>query len=348
MAARKDSVLRLETGVVPTKKQIADEVWRAFWLPSSSGPQVAVIDAMRWYPLCTRPETVGWFVRSLDGAGQLVTRLVDDGTILSESVQALSAEPHPVRLPWPAGLRAPPSRATLEIMTTAGKAGVDLLINRVMDRGPLLGLAKGNGIEIGPGPKPQILPSSEIVVRYLEEMPQEKWASNYDNTGKRGTEGADWAGYVIGKAHEIPVDDGTLDFVFMSHVFEHLANPLGHLERWSRKLRRGGAVLVVCPDIAGGSKDYTMRPSTMAEWETEYREGTWSPNAAHIERFAKGRNQSAERLRNDRFSVHVHFYGRENTAALLDRAVELGLYEGWNITHAANNKDFHFICVRGS
>jgi SAM-dependent methyltransferase len=347
MTARRDRVLRLGTGVTSVKRSLADGVWRALWLPSSEDPQLRLRDVLQWHPFWTRPESVGWFVRALNGTGRLTARLSAGTETLAETVQEIGAAPRPVRLPWPTGLQIPPKDAQLELHADAGAGGVDLLVNRVMDRAPLLALARGEGIEIGPGPKPQIIPSENVSVHYLEEMPQEKWASNYDNTGRRGTAAADWSRYMIGRAHELPVADGSLDFIFSSHVFEHLANPIGHLEHWSKKLRPGGAVLVVCPDIAGGSMDYAMRPSNLAEWQAEHEARIWAPTDSHVERFAAGRGVAAERLKRDSFSVHVHFYDRHNASVLLDYAVGSGLFSGYNLTHSANNKDFYFVCVRG-
>ena len=58
------------------------------------------------------------------------------------------------------------------------------------------------------------------------------------------------------------VEDGSLGFIFSSHVFEHLANPLGHLEHWYAKLRHGGLIVGIVPDV-GGSKDYVFEPCSV-------------------------------------------------------------------------------------
>ena len=43
----------------------------------------------------------------------------------------------------------------------------------------------------------------------------------------------------------MPVPDNSLDFIFGSHVFEHLANPIGHLKRWHAKLKPGVTLMHV-------------------------------------------------------------------------------------------------------
>lgn len=345
MLARRDPTLIACQGTSPVKLEANGATWRCLRVPAGSAPQLQVQTILRWHPFRTRPDQVGWHARAVAGQGNLAVRLAGKDGILSEISVAIGHVPVPVPLPWPVSLAIPGPDTRLELHFDAD---ADLLVNEVMDRRPLIALARGTGIEIGPGPKPQILPDDAIRVRYLEEMPQERWAANYDNTARRGAREADWSGYLIGTADQVPVEDGSLDFVFMSHVFEHLANPIGHLEHWSRKLRPGGAVLVVCPDIAGGSRDYSMTLSTLEEMEAEHAASLWRPAAHHYERYAASRGTSAEKLRDAQYSIHVHFYGRENTAALLHRCVARGLFGGFNLVHRANNKDFYFTCVKAA
>jgi hypothetical protein len=127
-----------------------------------------------------------------------------------------------------------------------------LAIHRALSRRDFVASAKGAGVEIGPGAQPQILPADDVQARYLEQMHPEKWNALYNGGGKYPVRPELWDNYIVGDASNLPCDDGSLDFIFSSHVFEHLSNPIGHLRHW------------VVPDL-GGSKDYFQQPSELAE-----------------------------------------------------------------------------------
>jgi len=212
-----------------------------------------------------------------------------------------------------------------------------LFVQRCLNRSSLYELAKGKGLEIGPGPKPQIVNSQVTSVRYLEMLTQEEWARG-DVKNKYGTSEADWRQYIIGTASSIPVDDASLDFIFSSHVFEHLANPLGHLVHWRSKLKDGGVVLAVVPDMLS-CKDYTARTSTLDELAGELEQGIWTPQSHHYQRFAEYRGVP---LRSDR-SIHVHFYTSSNMPSILEYATSFLGYRGYDFVHERNHKDFYFV-----
>jgi SAM-dependent methyltransferase len=50
---------------------------------------------------------------------------------------------------------------------------------------------------------------------------------------------------VIARGEELPFEDGSYDFVFSSHVIEHIPDPIGGLYEWVRVARR--LVVVVVP-----------------------------------------------------------------------------------------------------
>lgn len=123
-------------------------------------------------------------------------------------------------------------------------------------------------------------------------------------------------------AGRLPVADGSLDFIFSSHVFEHLANPIGHLEHWFRKLRAGGRVLCVIPDLMG-TKDALQKPSCMDEWLGEYRQACWTPTPAHYARYFRQSPQSETadvRVRESRVHVFRHRVDPQQQGLPLRRA----------------------------
>jgi ubiquinone/menaquinone biosynthesis C-methylase UbiE len=44
------------------------------------------------------------------------------------------------------------------------------------------------------------------------------------------------------------IANGKYDFVISSHTIEHISNPLKALAEWKRVLKRGGVLLIVCPN----------------------------------------------------------------------------------------------------
>jgi SAM-dependent methyltransferase len=48
-------------------------------------------------------------------------------------------------------------------------------------------------------------------------------------------------------ADDIPLESNTLDFIFSSHVIEHMANLYKSVQEWCRLLRVGGYLVTICP-----------------------------------------------------------------------------------------------------
>ncbi|PYQ17805.1 MAG: hypothetical protein DMF81_26820, partial [Acidobacteria bacterium] len=112
-------------------------------------------------------------------------------------------------------------------------------------------LLKGAGAEVGPGLNPHVHPGPDVDVTYVEVATADDWVTLYRKRDKPPPEltGNLWKRYLVSRAETLEaIADGTLDFVFSNHVFEHLMNPLGVLENWSRKLKSRGIVYNVVPD----------------------------------------------------------------------------------------------------
>ena len=119
--------------------------------------------------------------------------------------------------------------------------------------------------------------------------------------------------------------------------------------RWFEKLRPGGLVMGVVPDIAG-TKDALQYPSAISEILQEYEQEVWSPTLAHYLRYAKYNmpDVDAAELLAQRRSIHVHFYTNSNMAAVLDQACRLFGYAGFHLQYAENHKDFHFMLLKNA
>lgn len=217
-------------------------------------------------------------------------------------------------------------------------------VHRVLDRNTLYASCSGQGVEVGPGPKPQITPDRRTHVKYVEQATPDQWQKLYGKDAKVLVDPSLWQHYVVGNADNIPAQPNSLDFIFSSHVIEHLANPLGHFAYWASLLKKGGVVAAVIPD-KGGCKDYVFEPSTTDELISEFRHGSMQPTLAHYERWAKWRapkTNPAELLASGR-SIHVHFYTPESMQEILAAAInEIG-YRKFSITHEHNHKDFFIL-----
>ena len=217
-------------------------------------------------------------------------------------------------------------------------------VHRLLDRSQLFARCKGTGVEVGPGPKPQILPSAQTSVKYVEQATPDEWQKLYGKDTKVPVDADLWELYVVGNADNIPAEPNSLDFVFSSHVIEHLANPLGHLAYWAELLKPGGVVAVVIPDRSG-CKDYIFQPSSMDELNAELRNGSMTPTLAHYERWAHLRapnSDPAEILKSGR-SIHVHFYTPESMASALRQNYKSLGFKKFAVTSEANHKDFFVV-----
>jgi len=217
-------------------------------------------------------------------------------------------------------------------------------VHEVLARSEILQLCQGKGVEIGPGHNPQVQDSETVDVTYIEQSAPQDWERLYNDLGNYRVDPQLWSKYKIGDACNLPVEDGSLDFIFSSHVFEHLANPLGHLKYWSTKLKDDGKVLGIVPDVAG-CKDYIYRPSGMSELLAEQASGDMEPTLRHYERWAKnhGGGKPAQMFYEAKRSIHVHYYTNRNMAKVLEYAVEHLGYTWFDIRHTPNHKDFYFL-----
>lgn len=227
---------------------------------------------------------------------------------------------------------------------------IRLYTSRRVDRHALYRLARGKGIEIGPGPKPQIHNGPDVDVAYVEEKSAMDWLATY----RTGASEQAWSdeNYRLGKAHDLPVGDASLDFIFSSHVFEHLYNPLGHLQHWQQKLKPGGLVLSVVPSLEG-TKDFVLPPTTLTQLMAEHDAGTFDVPRAALEQWVRYQSpeeadiaRAVDRIAEERFSIHVHSYDSILANCVLRYAVEALGFSRYRVHYKKNSKDFAFVLQR--
>lgn len=103
----------------------------------------------------------------------------------------------------------------------------------------------GTGVEIGPGPMPitpLCMPDTKL---YFVDAVDKKCL--LDGSPKRWHESFVEPNYLL-EAHDMAVfEDAALDFVFSSHVFEHLDKPAAALREWARIIKPGGRIVMIVP-----------------------------------------------------------------------------------------------------
>ncbi|QUT04364.1 methyltransferase domain-containing protein [Sphingobium phenoxybenzoativorans] len=367
MFRRGDRNLVTTGDVALTIGRIAGNNWRGLRLPYNAS--IRIPDALRFHSLRSWPDTCGWFAQDLNKEECPKRPFFHPANWRSGAMASEVTQPHltvsvrdhktdkilnkiridctenPVHLPWPRGAH---DKIDIVIEMHGKESDAVFLANhRVLSRKSLFDAARGTGVEIGPGAQPQIMPGSGVSVSYVEQMPPAEWNRLYNSGGKYPVKPELWDNYIVGDASDIPVADSSLDFIFSSHVFEHLANPIGHLERWARKLAPGGQLLCVIPDL-GGTKDSVQSRSDMHEWINEYERAIWEPSLSHYMRHLR---QDADSPRvsaamDRKESIHVHYYDNVNFQSLADFAVRNLGYASYSIEHTPNHKDFHIILVK--
>lgn len=310
-----------------------------------SGTRVVVKNASHYWPDYARGEGVVKFCSNGDNSARVLVGWSHDenGDLDHQAERIVNRKLCDFAVP-------PTTESSPNLLfTVPPQRGVKLFlgVHRLLDRNQLYALCKGEGVEIGPGPKPQILPRSNTHVRYIEQATPEQWQQLYGKDTAVPIDPKLWKHYVVGNADDIPALPGSLDFIFSSHVVEHLANPLGHFSYWATLLKAGGVVAAVIPDRSG-CKDYVFSSSTLDELMTEYREASMKPTRYHYERWAKHRAPDAdpEQLLGSGRSIHVHFYTPRSMVEILEEMHERLGFSKFSVIREHNHKDFFIVLTK--
>jgi SAM-dependent methyltransferase len=335
----KMSLAELEkTGILKiTKKMVDGKLCRGFIINNSL--RIIIRQFYKWiiYQDSNRPDS-GWAVIPTTGVCSALITLSrgSEQFLKNDIVSQESNEFLYLRLP----IIESHDDLTMSIEIESGS--LFFMVHEILDRSVIYSFCKGKGIEIGPGPRPQILPEPDVDVTYVEQMPAEEWQRLYNNKGLV-IDNTLWNRYIIGDASSLSVPNNSCDFIFSSHVFEHLANPLGHLEYWSTKLKPDGVVVAVIPDIYG-CRDYIFTPSTLMEILQEYETESFDLQEKHYRRVCKARpSLNFDELMKNHASIHAHYYTRFSITKIALCSVELGFFKKWKVISSQNHKDFHLL-----
>ena len=205
----------------------------------------------------------------------------------------------------------------------------------------------GDGVEVGPGHYPFPLAGDATRVRYVDRNAPDRNRELFPELGDASFPMPD----VIADLDRDKLrafDDNSLDFVIASHVFEHLADPIGLLDDVHRALRSGGSVLILLPDrrrtfdvVRPGTAiehlvaDHHAAPTTVddAHVEAYLREmGTWDEKAST--------EQKAAHIAHDRDrSFHVHCWTEDEFPTVLGHALDR-LNHRWELLDASFVQDY--------
>jgi SAM-dependent methyltransferase len=307
-------------------------------LPAKS--RIVVKEAARFWP--SFAQGLGSFqLRSLSKHRADLTTRWQRGTDIGPAT-TVSSDKQLIRFTVP-----PAATDSDDLLIEAGadnKDAVFLGVHQMLDRSELFARLKGDGVEIGPGPKPQALPRWNRRVRYVEQATPEMWQSLYGKETPTPVDKNLWKRYVVGTADHIPAKEASLDFIFSSHVVEHLANPLGHLAYWASLLKPGGAVVAVIPD-RDGCQDYRFPACSVVDIVAEWKSGGMQVTPEHFRRWGQTQmpGSTVEELMSSGRSIHVHFYTAASMAQLLAQTSSQIGFRRFSITNEPNHKDFFVV-----
>lgn len=339
--------MRADAGVVDARREFNGSRQLGFDLPP--GASISLLGLQDLKPLQSFPNSTGWVLFSSSPReepfnARVVLRESHSGVEVDVREFAVSStSPAIVPIPWPAVSTHKQPLFDLSVEADARNAGgVFLSVTPLQDRQDLIRLCKGVGVEIGPGVNPQVLTAPDVDVTYCDEMDRAEWEQAYaykKHTWEARTSATPWHLYRKASGDALPVEDCSLDFIFASHVFEHLVNPLRHIEHWLAKLKPGGLIVAIVPH-AECSVDYARPLSTLPEIIAEY-EGPMRPGREHYAKFF-GEKDADRRLR-ERRSFHAHFYTAETLGVVLSHAAAHHGLDWYQIEHRGNYQEIFFV-----
>ncbi len=352
-----DACLAFETDPInATRQSIGGARWLGADIEPRAKAQLRLKDVLSLRPMAHFPDQIGWFAALAEGAhadARGAVRLTlqhvqgeQRETIWTKVFDVRAGALTPLVLNWPKSGIYSGARVDLSVHALPeSSAAIFLAVSQIVRRSDFIGPIKGLGIEIGPGMTPQILPGPEIDVLYADEMTKQDWQKVYSYKKDKWEEAAEkvpWDRFRSGGAFNLPAEDNSLDFIFGSHVFEHLVNPIQHLSNWLGKLRPGGSIFMIHPHL-DASLDFRQAPSLLADLIAEYQKGGAAFELKHYERMY---GASAKQAMAERRSLHVHFYNPDNLAALLGYAQQHLGARAFRIHHHRNYREMFYQLIK--
>jgi SAM-dependent methyltransferase len=310
------------------------------WMESAQGAQLlAELPNMPSPALPPQPQPPSWRAR-------LAARIGGTASALPAAPSSSPIQPaRAVRLHWP--LHMP---AAYDLVLTSGEHDVALAVGPLHDaRRALVDTLRGDGVEVGPGDNPAVQAGPERRVRYVEKMDAAQWAATYPKAALDPDAAARWSGYVIASAEQLEgVAPQSLDFIFSSHVLEHLVNPLQVLQNWWRCLRPGGAIAAVVPD-ARYSFDLRQPLTDVATLLAQHAAGGHARSDAMYAQWCRHTAVDTDpaRLRARDYAIHVNYFSPDSLRAMLEAFRGMVADPGGvHVEQFRNGKDFAFAMFK--
>lgn len=188
---------------------------------------------------------------------------------------------------------------------------------------------KGTGIEIGPGSNPFPIPR-RCEIKYVDR-------NSGDITDDAET------------LSKFP--DNSQDFVIMSHVLEHLPNPMRAIENIHRVLKPGGVTFIVVPNKNLNKEDINQGLTSIERFEQAYngidrKPECWGERAWCVRRASGEANAELRRLY-DKQDKRIHFNHFVSWSFLmfLERACEVTGANFKMLGYTLNDRWYEFIVV---
>jgi SAM-dependent methyltransferase len=345
LVKRRDRWIDGPNGLAAIEAKLPAGTQRGARFPAGGALRVREAHAARC--LADFPTDVGWQAQG-QGEWRLAVNLCAEGRRWPLAAVAGDRAPVAVPLRWP----APTPRAfDLEIEVVSARP-VDVLCGPLWTpRTDLVPLLRGDGVELGPGLNPVVLPGPDVRVRYVEKKHPSQWAATYAKRELTAAEQALWDRYLVDSARfPTAIPPGSLDFVFSHHVLEHLVDPIGVLVRWWERLAPGGLLAGVVPD-ARFTFDWRQPAWSIADVRAQAGVVDDAPTDAMFERWCRhtAPDTTPASLRGRDYSIHVNYFTPDLLRLVLDDVVARvdaaggATPDGVFLNAVRNGKDFGFL-----
>ena len=129
---------------------------------------------------------------------------------------------------------------------------------------------KGNGLEVGPGKIPYCNPETTETL--------DKFTDNGDATFRPD---------IISDASIIPRPDNHFDYVFSSHVLEHMQDTIGALKEWIRVIKDNGVLVLLLPH-ADRTFDRYRNKTSLEHHILDHEKLSSDPDHSHDQEIMEG------------------------------------------------------------
>jgi SAM-dependent methyltransferase len=146
------------------------------------------------------------------------------------------------------------------------------------------------------------------------------------------------------------IPDRSYDFVMAAHVIEHIANPLKAIIEWTRVLRTGGVILLVCPHKEA-TFDHRRPITSLSHLIEDSNQGTDEHDLTHLPEIMELHDLSRdpEAGSHDQFAARSqrNFYNRclHHHVFLTESWIDILDYLGLQLVFLHAVRPFHIIAI---